>query len=168
MATTAYNNIIRGGAQGRSLFPSALPLLDSTVNYNQGDLICFDTSNNLLIPAATGNVANLLGVAVNTIVAGKPKSPYPGVPVTEGASDLAGPLFSVVATFIAETGSTLAPGDLVYLSSVDAQHVADTDPGSNGSIGIYTGSQGSFNSTAAGQKVDILVGARFGMSGLTF
>jgi hypothetical protein len=166
--TTPINNIIRGGAQGRSLFPSALPLLDDTVNYNQGDLLCLDTSNHVLVPAATGNVANFLGVAVNTIVDGKPKSPYPGVPVNEASSDLAGPLYSVVATFTLETGSALDPGDLVYLSSLGAQTVADSDPGVNGSIGIYTGSQGTFSSSPAGQKIDVLIGARYGMGSLVF
>lgn len=166
--TTAINNIIRQGAQGRSMFASALPVLSSAVSYNQGDLLCFDTSGNVLAVAATANVANFLGVAINTVVSGVPASPYPGVPVTEAASDMGGPLFGVVATFTLETGSDLAPGDLVYLSAVGAQTVADSDPGSNGSIGIYTGTQGTLASSAAGQKVDILVGARFGMSGLTF
>lgn len=166
--TTAINNIIRGGAQGRSLFPSALPLLTSAVNYNQGDLLCLNTGSHILAPAATGNVTNFLGVAVNTIVDGKPRSPYPGVPVNEAPSDLAGPLFSVVVSLILDTGSTLNPGDLVYLSAVGAQNVADSDPGSNGSIGIYTGTQGVFSSSTAGQKIDVLIGARYGMGSLVF
>lgn len=166
--TTPINNIIRGGAQGRSLFASALPLLDATVNYNQGDLLCFDGSNKVLITAATGNYANFLGVAVNTVVAGLPKSPYSGVPVTEQPSDMAGPLYSVVVTLTLDTGSNLAPGAPVYLSSVGPQNVAGTDPGSADSIGIYTGSQGTISSSAAGQKVDVLIGARYGMGGLVF
>lgn len=168
MATTPINNIIRQGAQGRSMFASALPVLSSAVNYNQGDLLCFDDSGNVLIPAATGNVANFLGVAINTVVNGVPASPYQGVPVTEGPSDMGGPLFGVVATFTLDTSSSLNPGDLVYLSAVGVQNVAPSDPGSNGSIGVYTGTQGVLSSSSAGQKVDILLGARFRMSGLTF
>ena len=70
MSTTPINNIIRGGAQGRSLFPSALPLLSSSVNFNQGDLLCYDGTNKVLIPAATrgsslaycfSNSANAIG-----------------------------------------------------------------------------------------------------------
>ncbi len=167
--TTPINNIIRGGAQGKSIFASALPVLSSAVNYNQGDLLCFDGSNHVLIPAATGNFANLLGVAVNTVVNGRPKSPYQtDTDASEGASDMAGPLYSVVATFTLDTGSSLYPGDPVYLSNVGPQNVAGTDPGSADSIGIYTGTQGHLSSSSAGQKIDVLVGARYGMSGLQF
>lgn len=166
--TTAINNIVRGGAQGRSLFPSALPFLDDSVDYNQGDLLCYDGTNKVLVTAATGNVANFLGVAVNTVVEGKPRSPYPGVPVNEAASDMAGPLFSVVVSLTLDTGSSLDPGDLVYLSAVGPQNVADTDPATGGSIGIYMGAQGVISSSAAGQKIDVLIGARYGMGSLVF
>lgn len=166
--TTPINNIVRGGAQGRSIFASALPLLSASVNYNQGDLLCYDSSNKVLIPAATGNYANFLGVAVNTVEDGLPASPYPGVPVNEQASDMAGPLYSVVVSLTLDTGSSLSPGAPVYLSSVGPQNVAANDPGSNDSIGIYTGSQGVLTSSAAGQKIDVLIGARYGMSGLVF
>src|SRR6266478_10224265 len=100
MATTPINNIVRGGSQGRSVFPSALPVLSSAVNYNQGDLLCFDGTNHVLIPAATGNFANFLGVAINTVVTGLPKSPYLGTAVdaSEGASDMGGPLYNVVVS----------------------------------------------------------------------
>ena len=169
MSTTPINNIIRGGAQGRSLFPSALPLLSSSVNYNQGDLLCYDGTNKVLIPAATGNFANFLGVAVNTVVNGKPKSPYQtATDASQGPSDMGGPLFSVVVSLTLDTGSSLSPGSPVYLSSVGAQNVAGTDPGSSDSIGIYTGTQGTLSSSVAGQKIDVLIGARYGMSGLVF
>lgn len=167
MATTPINNIVRGGAQGRSIFPSALPLLSSSVNYNQGDLLCFDGTNKVLVPAATANFANFLGVAVNTIVNGAEASPYANVPVTQAASDIAGPLFSVTVQLTLDTGSNLNIGDKVYISSVGAQNVAATDPGSADHIGIYTGFQGTITSSVAGQKVDIMLGARYGMSGLS-
>ncbi len=168
--TTPINNIVRGGAQGRSIFPSALPLLSSSVNYNQGDLLCYDGSNHVLITAATGNFANFLGVAVNTVVNGLPKTPYQGTAVdaSEGASDMAGPLYNVVVSLTLDTGSSLAPGAPVYISSVGPQNVAATDPGSGDSIGIYTGTQGTISGSAAGLKIDVLVGARYGMTGLHF
>jgi hypothetical protein len=122
-----------------------------------------------LIAAATGNSANFLGVAVNTVVSGVPKSPYQGTAVdaSEGLSDMAGPLYNVVATLILDTGSTLAPGAAVYLSNTDAQHVSPTANGTS-QIGIYTGTQGSLSSSAAGQKVDVLLGAVYPNSTLKF
>lgn len=168
MATTPINNIVRGGAQGRSVFASALPVLSSAVNYNQGDLLCFDGSNHVLIPAATGNAANLLGVAVNTIVSGLPKSPYnTAVDASEGASDMSGPLYSVTVSLTLDTGSALYPGDPVYLSTVGPQNVTSTQPGSDGSVGIYVG-LGHITSATAGQKADILIGSRYAQTGLHF
>lgn len=166
--TTAINNIVRGGAEGKSVFASALPVLSTSVNYNQGDLLAFDTSNKILKAAATGDGANCLGVAINTIVDGLPKSPYQGTAVdaSEGLSDMGGPLYGVVASLILDTGSTLDPGDAVYYSTVDAQHVSATQPGSDPSIGIYVGP--SVSSSAAGTKGDILVGARYGSTDIKF
>lgn len=170
MATSPINNIIRGGAQGRSMFPSALPVLSTAVNYNQGDLLCYDGSNHVLIGAATGNFANFLGVAINTVVNGLPKSPYQGTAVdaSEAASDMGGPLFNVVVSVTLDTGGSLAPGAPVYISSVGFQNVAATDPSSADSIGIYTGQQGTISGSAAGLKIDVLLGARYAMTGLHF
>lgn len=160
MATTPINNIIRGGAQGKSLFPSALPLLSTAVSYNQGDLICFDGTNHVFIGAATGNAANFLGVAINTIVNGLPKSPYQGTAVdaSEAFSDLGGPLYDCVVTLTVDTGSNIFPGCPVYISNVGFQNVSAS--GST-SVGIYSGSQGTIASTVAGQKIDVLVRSRY-------
>lgn len=168
--TTPINNIIRGGAQGRSIFPSALPVLSSAVNYNQGDLLCYDGTNHVLIPAATGNFANFLGVAINTVVNGVAKSPYQGTAVdaSTAASDMGGPLYGVVVTLTADTGSNVYPGSPVYISSVGAQNVTSVDPSSADSIGIYMGTQGTIASTTAGQKIDILIGSRYAQNGLRF
>lgn len=163
--TTSFNNIVRGGAQGRSIFASLLPLLTSSVSFNQGDMLCIDTSAHTVVPAATGKGANMLGVAINKIVNGLPASPYPGVPVNEASSDLGGPLYSVVASMTLTTGDALFPGTLVYIGA-DAQTVAVTQPGSDPTVGLYVGP--AISSAAAGQKGDILIGARYGMSGLTF
>lgn len=168
MATSPINNIVRGGAQGRSIFMSALPVLTTAVNYNQGDLLAFDTVNHRLKAAVTGDAANILGVAINTIVSGIPKSPYQGTAVdaSEGLSDMGGPLYGVVASLTLDTGSTVNTGDPVYLSNVGAQNVTPTQPGSDPTIGMWVGP--AVSSAAAGTKGDVLVGARYGMTGLHF
>ena len=170
MATTPINNVIRGGAQGRSVFPSALPVLSSSVSYNQGDLLCFDTSNHVLITAVTGNSANLLGVAINTVVNGVPKSPYQGTAVdaSEGASDMGGPLFNVVATFFLDTGAGAYPGQLMYISNVGPQNVTSVSAGGMLPMGIYSGSQGTIVSAASGSRIDVLVGETYTQAALNF
>lgn len=163
--TKPINNIIRGGAQGKSLFDSALPVLDSTVSYNQGDLIAFNTSSNILKTAATGDGANFLGVAINTVVNGLPKQPYQGTAVdaSVGASDMGGPLYSVVASLFLTTGDAYNLGDEVYLTS-DPQTVTSVQPGSDKSIGVYVG-QTTIASAASGTKGDIKLGLRYSVGG---
>jgi hypothetical protein len=164
--TTPINNIVRGGAQGRSIFSSVLPVLTTAVSYNQGDLIAFDTGNHRLKTAVTGDGANILGVAINTIINGLPASPYQGTAVdaSEGLSDMGGPLFGVVASLILDTGSTLNPGDKVYISTVGAQNVSTVQGGGTDKyIGLYVGP--AITSSAAGTKGDILVGARYNADG---
>jgi hypothetical protein len=163
MATTPNNNVVRGGAMARSLFMSALPVLSSAVSFNQGDLITFDTSAKVLKPAATGAGQYFLGVAVNTVVSGLPKQPYTGTAVdaSTGLSDLSGPVFGVVASLYLDTGTSLNPGDSVYISNTDAQHVTTTQGGGTDlAIGIYVGP--AITSSAAGAKGDILIVARYG------
>ena len=162
MATTPQNNIVRS-VSPKSIFESAIPVLSTAVNYNQGDLLCYDGSNKVLITATTGNIANLLGVARQTVVNGIVKSPYQGTAVdaSQGFSDMAGPVYGIVAFFNGKVGDSFTPGCLVYLGS-DAQTVTVTDPGSNDHIGIY---QGRTQTGATGSTVDVLVGARYSAGG---
>jgi hypothetical protein len=164
--TTPINNIIRGGSQAKSVFQSALPVLSSAVSYNQGDLIAFDSSNHVLEQAASGMGASFLGVAVNTVVSGVPKSPYSGTEVDSsvGASDMEGPVYGVVASLTLKTGDSFTLGAPVYLTT-DAQTVTVTQPpGSDPSIGMFVG-QIAVTTAAAGAKGDILVGLRYGLGG---
>lgn len=164
MATTPINNIVRS-VSPKSIFESALPVLSSSVSFNQGDLIAFDTTNHILKVAATGDGANFLGVARNTIVNGLPKSPYQGTAVdaSEYPSDIAGPVYGVVAFFTLKTSDTVTPGVKLYLTA-SAQTVTVTQPGSDAAIGIYQGK--GVTSAPAGTLIDVLVTANY--SGLNF
>lgn len=166
MATTPINNIIRW-VDGKSLFESAIPVLSSAVTYNQGDLISYDASNNILKPVTgNGDSTFILGVARQTIVSGKAKSPYQGTAVdsSEGFSDFAGPVYGVVASLKLASGQDYIPGLPVYLTSTDAQTVTSSSGGS--SIGIYQGR--AITSAATGLSGDVLVGARYGLGGIQF
>lgn len=160
--TTPINNIVRGGSQSKSMFESALPVLDSSVSYNQGDLIAFDTSGKVLkAVAGSGDSANFLGVAVNTVVNGLPKQAYLGTAVdaSVGASDMAGPQYSVVASLYLTSGDAFTSGAPVYLTT-DAQTVTVTQPGSESAIGIFVGS--AVTPAASGTKGDVRIGCVYG------
>lgn len=166
MSTIAQNNIVRQVGL-KSMFESAKPVLSTAVTFNQGDLIAFDTTNKVLKAfAASGDGANILGVARNTIVSGVMPSPIQGTAVdaSQAIEDLAGPGYGVVAFFKATAGDTWNPGDAVYGSLTDAQTVQKTALGS--SIGIYQGS--AIASAVAGQSILVLVGARYGTTDIHF
>lgn len=164
MATTPINNIIREVAP-KSLFESALPVLSTAVTYNQGDLISYDATSNILKPVTgSGDSTFILGVARQTIVAGKTASPYTtAVDASQAIEDVAGPVFGVVASLKLTAGVNYVPGLPVYLTATDAQTVTSASAGS--SIGLYQGP--AITSAGAGLYGDVLVGARYGLSGLT-
>lgn len=164
--TTPINNIVRGGSQAKSLFDSALPVLSSSVSYNQGDLIAFDTGSNVLkVVASSGDAANFLGVAVNTVVNGLPKQAYQGTAVDSsvGMSDMEGPVYSVVASLYLTSGEAFVPGGSVYVTS-DAQTVSSSANGT--AIGVFVGP--AVTPSASGTKGDVKVGLVYGGAGLQF
>jgi len=166
--STPYNNIVREVAP-KSLFESALPVLDSSITCNQGDLIAFDTTNKVLkVFAATGDAANVLGVSRQTLVQGKLKSPYQGTAVdaAQAIEDMAGPVYGVVASMTLKTGDAFTPGLKVFADPTDPQTVTATDNASGAHIGIFQGK--AVASASAGQKGDVLIGARYSLAGIQF
>lgn len=158
--STSQNNIVRSVAP-KSVFESAKPVLSSAVTYNQGDLIYFDTSAKLIKPVAvTGNAATVIGVARQKIVSGIAPSPYQGTLTdsSEAISDVAGPVYGVVAFMTLTTGDAFNPGDKVYMVASAPQTVTSSDPGNGYSVGIFQGA--AVASAAAGQTGDILIGSR--------
>jgi len=156
--SVSKNNIVVSENR-KSLFPSALAVIDSTVSYNQGDLLVFDTTTKVIkVAAAEADGATFLGVATETVVSGKMKKPYStDVDSSSAISDVAGPAYGVVAELIAKTGIALAPGDSIYLDpATGAQGVTITG---TKVVGIYQGK--TVASTVAGQKILVAVGARF-------
>lgn len=153
-------NNIRVTDNLRSLFPiSAESLVDATVSYDQGDLLILDTTGHLLaLPAAEGDLATFVGVAVETVVDGKLKRPFvTDVDASQAPSALAGPALGVVVKLVLKTGDALFPGDLVYGDPVSGTQ--NVQAAGTKAIGIYQGD--AISSAFAGQKIDVLIGARY-------
>jgi hypothetical protein len=165
MATTPINNIVRW-VDGKSLFESALPVLSTAVTYNQGDLISFDATNNILKPVTgNGDSTFICGAARQTVASGKVASPYTtAVDASQAIEDLAGPVYGVVVSLKLTAGVDYTPGLPVYLTTTDAQTVTSAPGGS--SVGIYQGR--AITSAAAGLYGDVLIGARYGLGGIQF
>lgn len=164
MATLPKNNIVRSIAP-KSIFESSKNVLSATNDFNQGDLIAFDTSLNVLkAVSATADAEFILGVSRFTVIDGKVKSPYSTSNDASAAiEDLAGPVFGVVAEMKLKSGDAFTPGIKVYVTTTDAQTVSITDPGDHFHIGIYQGKSVTAGASSVG---DVLIGARYGMAGL--
>lgn len=163
--TTATNNIVRS-VSPKSLFESAYPVLSSSSNWNQGDMLAFDATNKILnAVTGTGSAANLCGVAVQTIVNGKVPSPYQGTAVdaSQAISDVEGPQYGVVCAFYLTSGNAFTPGVKVYIGA-DAQTVSTTATGS--SVGIYQGA--AVTPSGSGTVGDVLIGARYSLTDINF
>jgi hypothetical protein len=159
-STSAKNRVYRSDAR-KSFFEDAQSVVSSAVTWYQGDLLYFDDATNLIkVVAATGNAATFLGIADNTVSAGKLVGPYAGltaVNAAEAISALVGPSFGVEALMKLKSGDVFAPGDKVYLTEGgDSQTVTSTDPGGDLFIGQYQGA--TVTATATSEGVILLYG----------
>lgn len=163
------SNTTKYSVAGKQIFPDIKALVDSTISFFQGDLMFYDASAKLVKPVSSGtegSMATLIGIATENIFQGKPFTPYPGtlVDAAQATPALNGPMYGIVAEFTLATGSTLNPGDPVYaLPASGSQFVATTG---TQAIGVYEGKL--ISSSSAGQKVEVLVGARYPSGNLQF
>lgn len=148
----------------KALFESGINLVGSGSNFNQGDLMCYDTGTNLIRPvAALTDAVTFLGMSAVKVVNGILAGPYTGL------SDLTsvpqpqafiGPIYGVRASMILNTGDTFTDGVKVYLTDgQNCQTVTVTDSASAGNyIGVYAGPT---LTAAAGQEGIIKLGLRY-------
>lgn len=160
-ATTPANRIVRQGP-GKSLFEDCSQVV-GTASWNQGDLICIDSSTHLL-RAVSGqtDAVSICGIADNTIVSGKLSGPYDGLAgnnAAAGGPQFAGPKYGVVASMKLLSGDAFVHGQPVYLTTAgDAQTVTITAPSTNDPIGIYQGPSLTAGSASVGP---VLIGSRY-------
>jgi hypothetical protein len=169
MAISSYGSsvdrIIRSSANnGKSLFEDGKSGVISTTTWYQGDLLCYDTSTNVIRQvAATTDAATILGIADNTVILGQLNSPYAGLTLTNSTQStpgFVGPKYGVSASLICHTGDTLVFGQKMYLvDATNTQTVSGTDPGDHNYIGLYMGP--GLTSAPALTLVPVLLGARY-------
>ncbi len=151
------NNIVKYNAP-KAVFEDAKNGLSSAVSWNQGDLLYFDDTNNLIKkPTAETDGATFLGVARCTIVSGKVASPYnTDVVASQPIAEVPGPLFGVTANLVIKTGDSIAFGDFVYLDPATGS-TGVTVTGTK-KIGIYQGP--AITGAAAGTLIPVLLGTQ--------
>jgi len=151
----------------KALFPDLSAVIDSTISFNQGDLLYFDGTANLVKKlAAEADAATFLGIAPITVVSGHVKDVYPtdvDGSVAVGVN-LAGPEFGDVHKVLLKSADAILPGDAVYADPVSGTNfvsVAGTKI-----IGIYQGK--GLTSATGGTEIEVLIGARFPTDTLKF
>jgi hypothetical protein len=152
------NRIVREISPG-SLFPDASKYVTSTTDWNQGDLLMFDTATQLVKKlVAEADAATFLGIAISTVVDGKPASPYTtDVDASQATAGIPGPRHGVIAKMIAKTGDAFDRGDLVYADpATDANVVSSAG---TKAIGVYVGN--TVAAAAAGQEIECSLGHRY-------
>jgi len=156
--STPTNRITRSNGEERSVFPDALNVIDSSVTFNQGDLLCL-LSNKLAKASLEADYASFLGIAPVTVVSGKLQSPYQGTAVdaAQAITAIPGPKYSVEAKMISKTGDAWAPGGAVYGDPADGPEYVSS--AGTKQIGVYQGA--TIASAAAGQTVEVLLGHRY-------
>lgn len=151
------NRIVRTVAKN-TVFPSILKLVDSTSDWDQGDLLIFDdTTNKVRRPTLETEGNTFLGIAEQSVTDGKLAVPYStDVDASRAISDIPGPAYGVVAKLVLKTGDALNPGDLVYLDPVSGTH--HVQAAGTKAIGEYAGA--AISSATAGQEIEVKLGAR--------
>lgn len=163
---SGVNKIVRDLGK-KSIFPDATAVISTSVSFNQGDLLVFnDTTNVLKVPTLEADGLTFLGIAEVTIVSGILASPYSGTAVdaAQAISSIPGPAYNVVAKLVSKTGDAWAPGDLVYLDP--ATGTRGVTVSGTKAIGVYQGK--TIASATAGQEIEVLLGTRFPADALKF
>lgn len=152
------NRIVRS-INPKSVIEDARSSIDSTVSFNQGDLLVFDDTANLLkVPTAEADGSTFLGIASESVVSGRLARPY-STDVDASASTksaIPGPVCGVIAKLVLKTGAALNNGDNVYLDPASGTyHVQEAG---TKAIGKYFGP--NISSAAAGQYIEVTLGHR--------
>ena len=160
-------NTITRSVCPKTLLADADKFVDATVSYNQGDLMIFDVGTGLLgLPALEADGSKFVGVALQDVVLGKIRSPYQGTAVdaAQATPALAGPQLGVVVKCVSKTGDAWAAGQAVFLDP--ATGTRGVSSAGTKAIGIYQGKV--IAAAAAGQEIEVLLGARYPTDTLIF
>lgn len=156
----------------KQIFPDVRGIVSSDSDWNQGDLLIFDSASNIVrAPTAEAEGQYVLGVAQQDVVNGKPVGPYAGLATESalGAMAVNGPVYGNSYKMVLKTGETLSPGAYVYAyPSGGANYVAATAAATaTQPVGVYIGNV-TVTSAAAGTQIECLIGARFPNNTLKF
>lgn len=163
-ATIPFDAVLSDDSNLKSFIENALPWLNSSSTFVQGDNICIDgTSHCLRAVSADTDGVSYLGVSPVSVTAGILAGPYPtgmGTISSQKAQAAQGPLYGCVVARKIVTGDNLTLGCKLYIPATgDTQMLTVTDGASAGDyVGIYQGP--AVASAVAGTLYPVKVGMR--------
>jgi hypothetical protein len=138
--------------------------IDSTVSFNQGDLLVWDNTNKLVVKAAAeADGATFLGIAPVTIVDGN----YPPIynsDVVAGVPAIPGPEYGDVHRVMLKAGDAVVEGQTLFLDPASGGRFVQT--AGTKAVGIYQGK--ALTAAVGGTEIEMLVGARWPNDTLEF
>lgn len=156
----------------KQIFPDVRGLVSSVSDWNQGDLLMFDTSAKIVrAVTAEGEGTYSLGIAQNNVTDGVPVGPYSGLATSSSTTAMSvnGPVYGNSYNMVLKTSETISPGSYVYsYPTGGANYVAATASSSaTVPVGLYIGHI-TVTSAAAGTQIECLIGARYPNDSIKF
>lgn len=134
------NNVIIPG--GKFIFRKLDPYVSSASNWDQGDMLVYNSSTKLVGPKPSGETgANLIGIAQSKVVNGSQATPFASF--TENAAALGQDGISPAdfgGTYLMESDGSITfnPGDKIYPGTSGTKRVTNV-ANSQVCIGVYDG-----------------------------
>lgn len=160
------NNVkfsVRLSSVFEDVVPSLIPT-DSKGTWNQGDLLVWDSVNQLVrVASDEASMVTFLGVARQSLVTGQPIQPYTTLSTAPARENVAGPQFGGVFNFYLKTGDTFTAGAPVYAYTAGGNNYITS--GGTKAIGVF---QGPTVTASAGDVGSALIGHRYPNDSLQF
>lgn len=164
-STVPFDAIQIDAGNLKSVFENALPFVNSSSTWVQGDNLCIDSTSHCL-RAITGDTDGIsyAGIAQQSVSSGILVGPYPtGMATIAGQQPqaLVGPAYGCVALRQIVAGGTLVPGTKLYIPATsDTQTLSVTDGAAAGDfVGIY---MGTATTSVAGVLYPVKIGYKNG------
>lgn len=140
--------------------------LNSTVSFNQGDLLVWDDTNKLVKKAAAETDGEFaLGIAPVTIVSGKyPQAYNTDVNASVAQAATPGPEYGDVHRVMLKGGDAVVAGQELFLYPAGGGRFVQA--AGTKSVGIYQGK--ALTAATGGTEIEMLVGARWPNDTLEF
>ena len=151
------NNKVRE-VSSKTIFPDAKPVVDSTISFNQGELLYMNPLTGLMTKGLVeADAATFLGIAPITVVNGHVPNVYgTDVDASVAITAIPGPVYGSVFKLILKAGDVIIPGQVVY-ADPPSGHMNVSVTGTK-VIGVY---QGPALTAGPLELVDVLIGARY-------